>query len=306
MKVFISWSGLRSKHVAEQLRNWIPKVLQAVKLWMSDEDISTGTRWSAEIASELEMSKVGIVCITPENQHNPWLMFEAGALSKTLSETFVCPYLYDLTPSQLSGPMSQFQATLATKDGTAKIIQTLNKALDDSQIVGSELDEIFDVWWPKLEEKLSKVPNVEKEDIVERSNENILEEILSNSREQMRREDIRLNAFKKREQKFETFTQSFEGFLDLFRQSSFALVNSKKELAGLFQETDKIFKNELEIPQDIAKNLKNNDFEKVIGLLSSSDGPLTDMLKKIKELRTDSQKENQLLLNPDQKIKSEK
>ena len=306
MKVFISWSGLRSKHVAEQLRNWIPKVLQAVKLWMSDEDISTGTRWSAEIASELEMSKVGIVCITPENQHNPWLMFEAGALSKTLSETFVCPYLYDLTPSQLSGPMSQFQATLATKDGTAKIIQTLNKALDDSQIVGSELDEIFDVWWPKLEEKLSKVPNVEKEDIVERSNENILEEILSNSREQMRREDIRLNAFEKREQKFETFTQSFEGFLDLFRQSSFALVNSKKELAGLFQETDKIFKNELEIPQDIAKNLKNNDLEKVIGLLSSSDGPLTDMLKKIKELRTDSQKENQLLLNPDQENKSEK
>ena len=306
MKVFISWSGLRSKHVAEQLRNWIPKVLQAVKLWMSDEDISSGTRWSAEIASELEISKVGIICITPENQHNPWLMFEAGALSKTLSETFVCPYLYDLTPSQLSGPMSQFQATLATKDGTAKIIQTLNKALDDSQIVGSELDEIFDVWWPKLEEKLSKVPNVEKEGIVERSNENILEEILSNSREQMRREDIRLNAFKKREQKFETFTQSFEGFLDLFRQSSFALVNSKKELAGLFQETDKIFKNELEIPQDIAKNLKNNDFEKVIGLLSSSDGPLTDMLKKIKELRTDSQKENQLLLNPDQENKSKK
>lgn len=120
MKVFISWSGARSKNVAEILRSWVPKVLQAVRPWMSDEDISTGTRWSAEIASELEISKAGIVCITPENQHNPWLMFEAGALSKTLTETFVCPYLFDLSPSQLSGPISQFQATLATKEGTFK------------------------------------------------------------------------------------------------------------------------------------------------------------------------------------------
>ena len=137
MKVFISWSGDRSRNVAEILRGWLPKVLQAVKPWMSDEDISTGTRWSTEIASELEASKAGIVCITPENQHNPWLMFEAGALSKTLTETYVCPYLFDLSTSQLSGPISQFQATLATKEGTFKIIQTLNKALSELQIINS-------------------------------------------------------------------------------------------------------------------------------------------------------------------------
>ena len=100
MNLFLSWSGPRSKHIAESLRNWIPKVLQAVKPWMSDQDISMGARWSPEITKKLEDSKVGVICLTPENQHNPWLMFEAGALSKTVDHTYVCPYL--LTSSQPS------------------------------------------------------------------------------------------------------------------------------------------------------------------------------------------------------------
>src|SRR6267154_4034636 len=92
--VFISWSGKRSLGVAKKLRNWPPTVVQAARPWMSDTDIEKGTRGLNEIANALNGIKVGIVCLTPENLNEPWLLFEAGALSKTITEdkSRLCTY----------------------------------------------------------------------------------------------------------------------------------------------------------------------------------------------------------------------
>jgi hypothetical protein len=91
MRVFISWSGDRSKRVGDLLRKWIPGVLQAVKPYFSPDDVAKGSRWSGEIAKELEASRVGLLVLTPENVEAPWLMFEAGALAKNLDRSKVCP-----------------------------------------------------------------------------------------------------------------------------------------------------------------------------------------------------------------------
>ena len=104
MKVFLSWSGGRSRQVAVTLRDWLPNVIQALEPWMSAEDIEKGARWSSDVASELDECKAGILCITPDNIEAPWLLFEAGALSKTIEKTFVCPYLVGLGLSDLKGP----------------------------------------------------------------------------------------------------------------------------------------------------------------------------------------------------------
>src|SRR5258706_2823307 len=80
---FISWSGERSRHVAKALRDWLPMVLQATKPFMSKKDIDKGSRWHVELAKALEVTKVGIICLTPENLSASWLLFEAGGLSKT-------------------------------------------------------------------------------------------------------------------------------------------------------------------------------------------------------------------------------
>lgn len=96
MKVFLSWSGDRSKAVAEALHSWLPRVLQAVEPWTSFDNIERGARWAPELAQVLEETRFGILCLTPENLLSPWLLFEAGALSKTLDNTFVSPYLLDL------------------------------------------------------------------------------------------------------------------------------------------------------------------------------------------------------------------
>src|SRR5262249_46316277 len=111
MKVFISWSGERSRAVAEALRDWLPQVIQVVEPWVSVADIEKGSRWGADIAGKLAECRVGLICLTPENLFAPWLLFEAGALAKTLEQTSVCPYLLDLQFADIRDPLAQFQAT---------------------------------------------------------------------------------------------------------------------------------------------------------------------------------------------------
>jgi hypothetical protein len=203
MQIFISWSGPRSRFVAEALHGWLPKVLQSVKPWMSDRDIGAGARWLTEIVATLNSSSVGLICVTPENQDSPWLLFEAGALSKTLEQTCVCPIVFDMTPGQLKGPLTQFQANSLNRDGMARILSTINKVLGDRALDGQQLIEILEVWWPKLEESLSSIPPA-TEPVLTRPKEDQLEEILGLVREQLRRENIRLEASKERDERLDT------------------------------------------------------------------------------------------------------
>src|SRR5215475_10411412 len=86
LKVFISWSGDKSKAVAQQLKDWLPQVINALEPWISFEDIGKGRRWSPEIGAQLAATNAGIVCVTAANREHPWLLFESGALSKAVAE----------------------------------------------------------------------------------------------------------------------------------------------------------------------------------------------------------------------------
>ena len=109
MKIFLSWSGDRSGAVAAAFREWLPNVIQALQPWLSSANIDQGTRWSSEVAAQLQETRVGIICLTPENISAPWLLFESGALSKTLAQTHVCTYLIGLEPTDLGWPLAMFQ-----------------------------------------------------------------------------------------------------------------------------------------------------------------------------------------------------
>ena len=189
MKVFISWSGRRSKAVAEALHDWLPSVMQAVRPWMSAEDIEAGARWSADVARELEETRFGIICLTPENRDARWILFEAGALSKTVQQTRVCPYLFDLQPSSLEGPLVQFQAVVAHEEGTRKLVRSINLAAADQGLPEARLDKTFDVWWCDLRQRLEAVPQPEqpaRPEQTERPEREMVEEILSLVRDQAR------------------------------------------------------------------------------------------------------------------------
>jgi hypothetical protein len=51
MEIFISWSGNRSKAIAELLKRWIKQVLQGTQPWISTQDIESGSLWFSELAT---------------------------------------------------------------------------------------------------------------------------------------------------------------------------------------------------------------------------------------------------------------
>ena len=203
MQIFISWSGDRSRDVADALRAWLPLVIQSVKPWMSDQDIAAGSRWLTEVSGTLSATNVGLICVTPENQHNPWLVFEAGALSRTLEQTCVCPLVFGMTPGQLTGPLTQFQANSLDREGIGRVIATINKSLGDRMLDAQQLSEILNVWWPKLLERLDAIPPAAAP-APTRSTGDQLEELLALAREQLRRENIRLEGMRERDEKLDS------------------------------------------------------------------------------------------------------
>lgn len=157
MKVFLSWSGEQSHNVAVVFRDWFPLVIQSLIPYVSSEDIDKGARWSTEIATELEKSTFGILCVTKENLNAPWLNFEAGALSKTMDKSFVSPFLFNIKRSEVNGPILQFQSTVFEKEDIKKLLKTLNNACGVKKLTSGLLDQSFETWYPVLEEKFNKV-----------------------------------------------------------------------------------------------------------------------------------------------------
>ena len=185
MKIFISWSGKLSQELGNALKEWIPDVLQAVHPYFTPEDIQKGERWSSEIAKELEESMFGIFCVTSENLNSGWMHFEAGAISKSKDGAQVCPILFDLRPTDLTGPLQQFQATVFSEEDMLKLMKAINAKLGDQALTDARLERQFSRWWPELEKQINSIleQQIAPSEKPARSNRELLEEILTIVRE---------------------------------------------------------------------------------------------------------------------------
>ena len=118
-KVFLCWSGTRSRHFAEIVRDWLPKVLGPSLQPAVSTQIEKGSAWFYELRNALDNSDCGILCLTAEAIGSPWVHFEAGLLVRALSKSSnpgmaetkhrrVFPLLYDITGEVLKGPLSEY------------------------------------------------------------------------------------------------------------------------------------------------------------------------------------------------------
>lgn len=156
MKVFVSWSGQASHDVAKALKDWLPNVIQAVDVFLSSEDIAKGSQWFHELGTVLDESGFGVLCLTRDNLSAPWILYEAGALGKRFEQTRVVPLLINLQPTDLSGPLSHFNAALLDREEIGKLVASINAELGAEKLTDKQREKAFQTWWPDLEQALQQ------------------------------------------------------------------------------------------------------------------------------------------------------
>ena len=185
MQIFISWSGDASKRCAEALRDWLPYMNQAITPFVSSQDISKGERGLNKIASQLQECSFGIVCVTRDNQSAPWINFESGALSRELGESSLIPFLLDMPIKDLSGPLTQFQATDSSSESD---VWAMVKSINDkctATVEQERLKNTFERFWEDLTVNLITIREERPQsDVPERDTPEILNELVGLVREQ--------------------------------------------------------------------------------------------------------------------------
>ena len=214
MKVFISWSGEISRQIGEAIKEWLPAVLQNVKPYFTPNDIEKGSRWNADISKELEQSKLGIFIYTKDNLESQWMLFEAGAISKTLDSSKVCPILFGLDNSDFKGPLTQFQTSQFQKTDFKKLVYSINNSLSEQNLDEKVLDEVFEMWWPKLESKVAKILETNKvSNTAVRNDRELLEEILAITRLTAKRTSESIKTPSKHKYNVEVFEKLVANFV---------------------------------------------------------------------------------------------
>jgi hypothetical protein len=159
MKIFLSWSGESSMRIAVALNRLLMDVFpfkEEVSTWMSTETVP-GVQWRDELDKQLQDTHFGVICLSADNLNSPWLLFEAGALSKSVETARVVPYCFGISPNMIGEPLSAFQGVSADKTGTLMLLESINAVLS-SRRSGEELTRVFERWWPDLGKVLTNLP----------------------------------------------------------------------------------------------------------------------------------------------------
>lgn len=196
MKVFLSWSGERSRMIAEAFKDWLPLMLQALEPWIST-DIEKGGVWDKNIQEALNNSRVCIICLTKENLNSVYIHYEAGAIAN-LPDGSAKTFLYNIKNSDVKQPLARFQSTLYNKNDVFKLIVGLNDVLkqhEETHVSDAMIEKIFELNWPSFRQILDTIPKADTH-AEKRSADDKLDEILNL---------VRVNSVRQEEKKIEFF-----------------------------------------------------------------------------------------------------
>lgn len=244
MKVFLSWSGQRSKEIANLLSDWLCCVIQASRPWISTRDLDRGSLWFGEINDQLKDTTVGIICLTQENKARPWILFEAGALAKGLSTSRVCTLLIDLESKDIEDPLAQFNHTFPNRESVLGLVKTLNNTLAGNGLDNRILEQVFDTYWPQFEKRFSDILANTKEHPPSkpRPKEDVLGEILENTR-------ILNSRIRRLEHENERYRRETDMPINLFYEQAMEMVKAGLPIEAVMDR----FSNRL--PKSILKDI---------------------------------------------------
>lgn len=181
MSVFISWSKPRSQAFAVAMHKFIKRCIQAANPWMSMQT-PAGAAWAETIMAQLESAVAGIICLTQDNQQEPWLIFEGGALAK---QRILHVVSVDIAPSAIKFPFAAYQATVPTKEGMLELLRAINKRLDALlQRADADLVEDCDLHFPAFDAELQRVRAMpQSAETKKRTEVDMLEELVTTTRQ---------------------------------------------------------------------------------------------------------------------------
>ncbi len=164
MKVFISWSGPKSKQMSIILKNWLPLVFPNLQFFISS-DIEKGSNFLGVILEELKDSSIGIFLLTKGNISAQWIQFEAGAFASKGVESKICPiFLDDDIPLDETGPLRFYQACLINEKDIFKLLDSINNSLPEPyakdillRMFNSNKEEFFMNW-----ELIKNIPTTDR------------------------------------------------------------------------------------------------------------------------------------------------
>lgn len=182
MKIFLCWSGDRSRHVAQEFEKFLKDLNQELPGLKKDPfdpfrsaNIEKGLPWFQAVESELASAQAALVSITPENCTSPWMHYEAGAVAnrmgiamskgedKATAETLkgrLFTYLFGMNASELQGPLAAYQSTAATYDDTRALVRRLltlaevDLPTDEHDDKAIDWERTFRICWNDFVERL--------------------------------------------------------------------------------------------------------------------------------------------------------
>jgi hypothetical protein len=157
MQIYISWSGQASYQVALSIRDLIRAVLPGIEVWVSAEDIKAGSRWSPELIRIFDQMSFSIICVDPSNQRSNWLNFEAGAIAKSIGKWNIKVFLFELTPGDLRGPLTQYQAVRLDIGDVRRMFEDIHANFSGVQISKQVLIESLETEWPDFQKAVKGI-----------------------------------------------------------------------------------------------------------------------------------------------------
>lgn len=120
-------------------------------VFLSSSDVDLGKPWFSALGQVLQESDFAILCLTKDNIRAPWILYEAGAVSKQLDIARIAPLLIGITAQDVPSPLSQFQSAMLNREGVEKLLTSINTQLGANGLAASMLNATFRTWWRKLQ-----------------------------------------------------------------------------------------------------------------------------------------------------------
>lgn len=153
-KIFLSWSGDKSKACAELFLRFLSKCVEKQFVFFSQRNLRGGDEWRQRLSEELQQSLIVIAFLTKENiNDSSWITSETASVYFANEDTKIFPILIDLKESEIPTNSPWNNGPFALIQFTALETYSLINMLRDIQ-------ELFSENWKEIKNHTTEIGNI--------------------------------------------------------------------------------------------------------------------------------------------------